>query len=326
MITAHPPLPSPRPSAGRTTAPRCGIIAALWIPTDESGALRRDLLAVHLDWLKEKGIHGILALGSTGEFARMTLPRRQECLAAIAELAHPLPVVANISSIRLDEVIALGKAARQMGVAGAALMPPPFYPLPQDDIMEFFLRAADQIDLPVCLYNYPEVTGNRIGPEVIAAFAERAPMFGIKQSGAETDYHRELIALGKEKDFSVFTAADPQLERYLGLGAAGCMGGVPNFAPEYMVGVYEGCRRESPAEIAEMSSRLERIGEMLAPLCLPHNVRSALEARGFDPGAFKTVLGPATLATYRKTVENFRRTFAGWGLAPAPDAPLTPAA
>lgn len=322
MITATPPLPSPRSAAGRPPAPRSGIIAALWIPTDDAGRLRRDLLALHLDWLKEKGIHGVLALGSTGEFARMPLPRRQECLAAIAELAHPLPVVANLSSIRLDEVVALGKAARQMGVAGAALMPPPFFPLPQDDILEFFLRAADQIDLPVCLYNYPEVTGNRIGPEVITAFSERAPMFGIKQSGAETGYHRELIALGKERDFSVFTAADPHLEKYLGLGAAGCMGGVPNFAPEYMGGVYDGCRSGRREAIAEMSSRLERIGEMLAPLCLPHNVRSALEARGFDPGAFKTVLGPATLATYRDTVENFRRAFAGWGLAPAPGGSL----
>lgn len=306
------PLPSSTPVA--SGAPRSGIHAALWIPTDESGNLQRSNLAAHLNWLKQKGLHGVLALGSTGEFARMSYRQREEVMAAVIELSAPLPVIANLSSINLKEVVALGKTAKRLGAVGAALMPPPFFPLPQEDILEFFLRAAGEIDLPFYLYNYPEVTGNRISLEVISAFADQAPMVGIKQSGGELTYHDDLIQLGREKDFAVFTAADPMLATYLDKGAAGCLGGVANFLPEYMVEVFEACQAGKSASVSETSSRLAKAGEVLSPLCLPHNVRAAVEARGFDPGAFKTVVSGKTLGVYEKAVAQFRALYAEWGL------------
>lgn len=306
--------PAPITLLSATQAPRSGIHAALWIPLDEAGNLKREALAAHLAWLREKGLHGVLALGSTGEFARMSLRQKEEVLAAVVEFAGPLPVIANISSINLSEVVALGQAAQRVGAVGAALMPPPFFPVPQEDILEFFLRAAEAVDLPFYLYNYPEVTGNRVGLEVIAEFADQALMFGIKQSGGELGYHDDLIALGLEKNFSVFTAADPQLATYLDKGAAGCLGGVANFLPEYMVQVFNACHAKRSFAVRETSARLARAGEVLSPLCLPHNVRAAVEARGFDPGAFKTVVSPATLAAYRQAVEQLRALYAEWDL------------
>ncbi len=269
-----------------------------------------------MGWLKAKGLHGILALGSTGEFARMDYGQREAVLAAVIEAADPLPVIANISSIRLEEVIALGQSAARLGAVGVALMPPPFYPLAQDDILEFFLRAAGGIPLPFYLYNYPEVTGNRIGLEVISAFADQCTMAGIKQSGSELDYHKDLIQLGREKDFSVFTAADPLLGKYLDLGATGCLGGMPNFVPEYMLEIYNASRAKRTDEAAVSASRLAAVGNLLGSLCLPLNVRCAFEARGFDPGAFKTVVSPRTMALYRETLEKVRGVFAEWGLSP----------
>lgn len=310
---ANPDL-SPRTISSAARAPRSGIHAALWIPVDESGNLKREALAAHLSWVREKGVHGVLALGSTGEFARMSLRQKEEVLAAVVELSGPLPVIANLSSINLAEVVTLGRAAQRLGVLGAAIMPPPFFPVPQDDILDFFLRAAEAVDLPFYLYNYPEVTGNRIGLEVISAFADRALMFGIKQSGGELSYHDDLIKLGLEKNFSVFTAADPQLATYLDKGAAGCLGGVANFLPEYMVQVFNACRAGSSFSVKEVSLRLSKVGEVLSPLCLPHNVRAAVEARGFDPGAFKTVVSPATMAIYHQAVKRFRELYAEWDL------------
>ena len=299
-------------------APRSGIHAALWIPLDATGKLRVDLLERHLVWLKAKGLHGILALGSTGEFARMSYHQREEILASIVEIAAPLPVIANISSIQLDEVISLGRAALNFGAVGVALMPPSFFPLDQTDILEFFLRAAEKINLPFYLYNYPEVTGNRIGVETIAAFAEKARMVGIKQSGNELSYHKDLIRLGREKDFAVFTASDTLLAKFLDMGAAGCLGGLGNFVPEYMLNVYNACREGRSAEVAETSARLKQIGDLLAPLCLPLNVRSGLEARGFDPGILKSVVSEKTLTLYRDTIHKIRCAYSEWGL-PTPE-------
>jgi 4-hydroxy-tetrahydrodipicolinate synthase len=295
-------------------APRSGIHVALWIPLGNDGKVARESLARHLDWLKLCGLHGVLALGSTGEFARMPLDQREHVLETVVELAHPMPVIANISSILLEEAVALGQRAHRLGAVGAALMPPPFFPLAQEDILEFFLRTAERVSLPFYLYNYPEVTGNRIGLEVVSSFADRAPMAGIKQSGSELSYHDDLIRLGREKNFSVFTAADTLLAEFMDRGAAGCLGGVPNFLPEYLLTVYHACRARRTAEVAEISTRLRKIGELLDSLRLPLNVRSGMAARGFNPGLLKGVYSASTLATLEKTTARLRETFAEWGL------------
>ena len=142
--------------------PRQGILAALSLPTDESGNLLRAELARNLEFLKGQGIHGVLALGSTGEFPQFDLAQRKAALSIVAELAAPLPVIANISDIRPHVVAALGKFARELGLPAVTIMTPGFFPSSQDDALAHFLHAADNSGLPTFLYNFPELTGTRI--------------------------------------------------------------------------------------------------------------------------------------------------------------------
>ena len=58
------------------------------------------------------------------------------------------------------------------------LMPPMFFPISQADMLAYFLHVADAVGLPVMLYNFPELAGNRIELSTIADFAERAPSLG----------------------------------------------------------------------------------------------------------------------------------------------------
>lgn len=301
-------------------APREGVFAALWIPTDARGRLLKRALGAHLAFLRASGVHGVLALGSTGEFVRMPLAQRQEVLAAIVELAAPMTVLANISSIRLDEVIALGRFARRLGVPGVSLMPPTFFPVSQADMLEFFLRAADGVSLPVYLYNFPELTSNRIGLGTIAKFADRASMAGIKQSGGEFDYHRDLIALGREKDFSVFSGADTRLPEVFALGARGCIGGLVNFVPELMVNIYNVSRGLTPGDCTTDAARMKEVGPVVDRMLFPLSVATGMEARGFEPGAPKTVVSAESAKLYRGIVADFRRMFKAWQLPARPRA------
>ena len=278
----------------------------------------RRALAAHLAFLRKSGVHGVLALGSTGEFPRMNLAQRQEVLATVTELAGPLQVIANITSIRLDEVIALGKFARRLGLPGVAMMPPVFFPVSQADMLEFFLRASAAVQLPAYLYNFPELTSNRIGLELIAKFAARAPMAGIKQSGGEFAYHKDLIALGREKNFSVFSGADTRLPEVFALGASGCIGGLVNFAPEYMVAIYNACHGGKAGDCAVEAARMREIGPVVDRMLFPLSVATGMEARGFEPGLPKMVVSPESAKIYRGIVTDFRRMFKAWGLPARP--------
>jgi 4-hydroxy-tetrahydrodipicolinate synthase len=301
--------------------PRKGILAALWLPTDSDGQLLRAELESNLAFLKARGIHGVLALGSTGEFPQFDLVQRQRTLAVVAELAAPLPVIANISDIRPANVAALGRTARALGLPAVAIMTPGFFPSSQDDILAHFLHAADASGLPTFLYNFPELTGTRIDLGTVAAFAERARMAGIKQSGREFGYHRDLIALGREKGFAVFSGADTRLPEVFALGADGCIGGLVNIAPDLMVQIYRICREAAPGDLTPAFERLREIGTIIDRLTFPLNVAAGMEARGLSPGAPKAIVSAASARLYREIVAELGRCFAAWGLSGAPVAP-----
>jgi 4-hydroxy-tetrahydrodipicolinate synthase len=304
----------------KSPVPHQGVLAALWTPTGADGEVLRDALATHLDFLKGSGLHGVLALGSTGEFPLLTVRQRRRALELAAELAAPLPVVANISDIRPAAVAELGRAARELGLPAVAIMGPGFYPAAQEDLLEHFLRAAEAADLPVFLYNFPELVGTRIELETVAAFAERAPMAGIKQSGGEFGYHEPLVALGRRHGFVVFTGADTRIPEALAVGAAGCIGGLANVAPELMVRVYRQCRGEEPGDPAEARERLARIGAVVDRLPFPLNVAAGMAARGLPTGEAKAWVSPRSRQRCEGVVAELGRLFGEWDLAAAPAA------
>jgi dihydrodipicolinate synthase/N-acetylneuraminate lyase len=295
-------------------APQGGVFAALWLPTDQEGNLLRDDLAQNLTFLKNNGVDGVLALGSTGEFPQFNLEQRKRALATVAELAAPLQVIANVSDIRPKAVAELGRFARELGLPAIAVMPPGFFPSRQDDALAHFRHAADSSELPTFLYNFPELTGTRINLETVSAFADQGGMAGIKQSGGEFAYHQELIALGKEKKFSVFSGADTRLPEVFGLGADGCIGGLVNIAPDLMVHLYQVCRQGAVGDVSPAFERLRRIGEIIDQLTFPLNVAAGMEARGLCPGVPKAVVSNSSMELYRKIVKELRSQLLEWNL------------
>ncbi len=294
-----------------------GIFSAQWLPVDADARLDRDALAQHLAFERRAGISGVLALGSTGEFPQFSPDERKSVLSAIAELAGPLPVIANITDLQPKAAIDLGRHAKSLGLAAVALMPPSFYPVSPSDMLAYFLHVAEHVPLPVMLYNFPELTGKRIDLPTIAAFADRAPMVAIKQSGGEFAYHRELIALGREKNFVVMSGADTRLPEVFKLGAAGCIGGLVNLVPEWMVAIDRICRQGHAGDYATPAAAMVQVGKIIDQLTFPRNVGAGLEARGFRAGAPKTIVSPQSRALYAKIVAELRDLFAQNGIVPA---------
>jgi dihydrodipicolinate synthase/N-acetylneuraminate lyase len=297
-----------------------GIYSAQWLPTDAERRLDRAALAAHLAFERRAGISGVLALGSTGEFPFFSPDERKHALAAVAEIAAPLPVLANVTDLRPRVAADLGKFARSLGLPAIAIMPPPFFPASQADILAHFLHVADAAALPVMLYNFPELAGKRIDLATVAAFADRAPLCAIKQSGGEFSYNRELIALGREKNFVVMSGADTRLPEVFALGAAGCIGGLVNLVPELMVAIDRVHRQRLPGDATDAASAMRELGRIIDQLTFPLNIAAGLEARGFNPGAPKAVVSPESRALHAKIVAELVALFRHHRLALAPAA------
>jgi 4-hydroxy-tetrahydrodipicolinate synthase len=304
------------PSSLPSNVPQRGILAALWLPTDAEGNLLTRELSANLAFLKAHGVSGVLALGSTGEFPQFDLKQRKRALESVAEIAAPLPVIANVSDIRPHAVAELARFARRIGLPAITIMAPGFYPSSQDDLLAHFLHAADAAELPTFLYNFPELTGSRINLETVTAFADRARMAGIKQSGGEFSYHAELVKLGRDKNFVVFSGADTRLPEVFSIGAVGCIGGLVNIAPDLMVHLYRVCREGATGNISPTLERLCEIARIIDRLTFPLSVAAGMEARGLSPGAPKAVVSPQTRAVYLEIVAELRSRFEQWQIAP----------
>lgn len=297
-----------------------GIYSAQWIPTDSSGRVLKAELAAHLAFERSAGINGVLGLGSTGEFPQFSPDERKEVLATLRELCGPLPLMANITDIRPRVSVELGRYAKSLGLPAVALMPPVFYPVSQADMLAYFLHVAEAVDLPVMLYNFPELTGKRIDLATVAAFADRAPMCAIKQSGGEFEYHRQLVQLGREKGFSVMSGSDTRLPEVFALGAAGCIGGLVNIVPDLMVHLHQVCAQGHPGDSTAAAMQMQELGRIIDQLTFPLNVAAGIEARGLRPGEPKMIVSPESRTLYAKIVAELGQLFQRAALAPAAPA------
>jgi 4-hydroxy-tetrahydrodipicolinate synthase len=288
-----------------------GLFCALWTPTDEQGQLMESALVANIEFLKTRRAHGLLALGSTGEFLYLDPKARFRVIERVAETAAPLRLIVNISDLRPRVVADLGRLAKQAGAQAVSVLPPHFYPMAQEDLADFFSRAADAAQLPLFLYNFPERTGNRIGLETVAAVADRAPVAGVKQSGSEFAYHTQLVQLGREKGFVVLTGADTRLPEAVALGVSGCVSGLSNAVPELVLDALESAGKGAPSVAAE---RLGELGRRIQAVCFPLDVATVMAARGLPVGSSKSIISSATRSRCEHLRHELKELFREWNL------------
>ncbi len=291
-----------------------GIFAAIWTPTDDHGIPIESALKIHLELLEKAGVVGVLALGSTGNFARMEVSDRKRTLELIIKHRGSLKVLANISDIRQGSILALGKHAREEGAVGVSLMPPWFYPSVDQDLSEFFVRLGERLQQPIVLYNFPELTGKRLTPEVIDGVASRVPVAGLKQSGDAFERHVEVIACAQSHGFPVLTGWDSRVGDALMLGATGCIGGLTNIVPELLVAVDRAYRQGNIGSAAQASSRLLELGQACSALPFPINMAAGMEARGLEIGVRKSDYSKSTEVAYHQMFLRFKELFTQWNL------------
>ena len=222
--------------------PLSGIVVPIPTLFDARGRVDDEANARHIDWLITKGVHGIFALGTTGEFTSLSSEERRAFAALAVRAARGrVPVLVGCGSPWTDEAIAYARHAEEIGASGAVAVLP-YYWLPSDrSIHEHYRLLAEGTPLPVYIYNFPALTGRSIAPALVARLAAEHPnLAGLKDTVDSIAHIQEAIALVRphRPDFSVLAGMDYHLLNTLLLGGNGCVPGTANFAPEPFVQVY----------------------------------------------------------------------------------------
>ncbi|MGO2035635.1 MAG: dihydrodipicolinate synthase family protein [Brevibacterium sp.] len=264
-----------------------GIIPPLLTPRTDSGELDLTGLSALVDHLVDGGVHGIFALGSSGEVPYLTSAERDQALRATIEAADGrVPVLVGISEQTTTRV--LDEAARLLSIGGdAAVVTTPFYALSDaGEIEHHFRTVAEHLDVPVFAYDVPVRTHSKLPHEVTVRLAKEGVIAGVKDSSADdVSFRRLLIETRDLNDFAVFTGHEVVADGALLGGAAGIVPGLGNVDPAGYVRLYEAACTGDWAAAAAEQDRLARLFQITAA---PTPGRVSPGAAGL--GAFKTAL------------------------------------
>ena len=149
-----------------------------------------------VNWQIEQGIHGLIPLGSTGEFLSLTREERQQVIeACVKTAAGRVPVLIGTGAEWTDECVSLSKEAQEMGADGVMIIPP-FYSSPtEDELFAHYRKVGEAIDIPIMVYNNPATANVDLTPAMVARLAQIDACRYIKESTLEVTRVRDIIEL-----------------------------------------------------------------------------------------------------------------------------------
>jgi 4-hydroxy-tetrahydrodipicolinate synthase len=289
-----------------------GVLPALVTPLHRDGAVDEPAFQRLVEHVLAGGVHGLLALGSTGEVASLDQAARRQALAAVVKAAAGrVPVICGVAQSRLIDATADVRAAAQLGAAAVLVAPPYYYPIDQPTVLSFYRTLAKTSPLPILVYNIPQNTKVVVEPATVAALAREGSVVGIKDSSRDFEYFESVcVATRGLPDFRIFTGSDTMLLASLAMGGAGTICGAGNIAPGWVVRIFDDFERgDLEAARTHQDLLIELVLAVRAGV-FPSAIKAALHLQGLcEPW-----LVPPVAPLDEASVARLRERLSGWGL------------
>ncbi len=282
-----------------------GVLPALVSPLHRDGSADEAGIKRLVEHVISGGVHGLLALGSTGEGAALGERIRWQVLKNVIEAgAGRVPVICGVVA-----------SAARLGATAALVAPPFYYPTDQATVRAFYRRLAADSKLPLLLYNIPQFTKVAAEPSTVAELAAEGTIAGIKDSSRDFEYFENVrLATRNLEHFRMFTGSDTMLLASMAMGGAGTICGAANVAPAWVVRVFDDFVRGDWKAARTHQEALIEVVNVLRAGVFPASIKAALHLQGICepwPAPPTAALDDAATARLRESLER-------WGLLSTP--------
>ena len=278
-----------------------GILPAMITPMTKDYKVNVPALRKLIDYMIDGGVHGIFAIGTTGEFYAINNDEYREVLeVTVDQVAGRVPVYAGCNSIGTRQSIELTHIASEVGgISAISVLTPYFISLTQNEIYDHFRTIAENTDMNIILYDNAPKTHMTIKPATVAKLADLPNIVGIKDSTGDLTNTADIIGRTTRagKDFHVMMGRDSLIHAALCYGATGAVAAAANVAPKlcadiynkYMAGDIKGSLEDQynlvPLRVAfglgsfptVIKEALELVGIEAGPCAMPTGVMTAEE-------------------------------------------------
>ena len=242
-----------------------GIFPALVTPfTDDGKAVDEDRLRTLVSHCLELGVHGVVPCGTTGEFVNMTTEEKRRVIKiVIDEVDGRVPVIAGTGASGTDQTVEMTRYAKDAGAA-AALIVTPFYLKPADrGIYEHYYTIANEVDLPIILYNIPQCTGLDLPWQMVEDLAQIPNIVGVKDSSGQLKFILAVLEKVRDK-IDVLCGHDEVVIAGLAAGCSGAILASANVIPEIWIQIFNHVKKGELQQARELQYKVQKIARIIA--------------------------------------------------------------
>ncbi len=217
-----------------------GVYAAMATPLTPKEKVDKASVRKVVRYLLKGGVYGLVLMGSTGEFPAMDERMRRDLIdTALDEVEGKVPVLIGCGEPGTRRTVAQVRDAARTGADAVLVALPYYFPLDQAAVIRHYQQIAESSSLPVCMYNFPQMTKITIAPETMAKLAAHPNIIGVKDSSGDFVAMQRILEATAGENFAVMSGNPALGLAAYELGARGGIFAGGSLFPRQCVAVYE---------------------------------------------------------------------------------------
>ncbi len=280
-----------------------GAFTAMITPMNADGSIDYDGFEKNVAFQLEKGIDGLVPLGTTAESPTLDEKEEDKLIEIVIKRVNEfetktgkkVPVILGAGSNNTKDAVRYVERAKKYG-ADAALVVTPYYNKPSDEGIFRHFEAVSKVGLPIVVYNIQGRTGKNISTALLERIASLPNIIGVKESSGSVAQMMEVIGRIKNKkpDFAVMSGDDSLTLPLIACGGDGVISVASNLCPEKMVEFTSSCLKGDFAKAREINYKLAPFFK--AEFCdgNPTSIKYAMNVKGLPAGAVRLPLVEVT--------------------------------
>ena len=280
-----------------------GSYVALVTPFHPDGTVNFEKLKELCNWHVENGTDGLVIMGTTGESSTTSHAEDAAIVRCAVDCVNGrVPVIAGGGSNSTETSLMKSRTFRDCGADGLLLITPYYNKANQKGMYRHFATVADQVELPILLYNVPGRTGCSLSYECVAELAKHRNIVGIKEASGSISYAAKVARLIND-DFCMFSGNDDMIVPILSLGCTGVVSVWANLCPRE---VHDLCASWFAGDAEKARQMQLKYLDLINALFIEVNpipIKEAMNLRGMDVGGYRLPLCEMDPANKAKLIE-----------------------
>ena len=269
-----------------------GIYPYLVTPMRSDGSVNEQVLSALVEHLIQSGVHGLTALGSTGEFAYLNRSQRRTVVQTVARAAHGrVPMIAGVCHAATREAADQAREYEALGAAGILAVMDAYFPVDDSQIIAYFKGIAQSVSCPVVLYTNPNFSRVDLSIVALEKLCEVPNILYLKDASGRTGRLLSIMnRLGNR--ISIFSASADVPLFVMMIGGVGWMAGPACLIPRQSVRLYDLALQRKWDEAMALQRVLWDVNRVFKRYNLAACIKAGLRLQGFDVGDPVAPLSP----------------------------------